>query len=278
MEHGVGVVGLGHGFGQGGDGKEAAEDGSHVPEPTQLLVEGMLMKLLAQSPDGTLMCCANETHLKFVDSRFLKLYETNTPGAIMAASFHPQKYELFLKIDNRTLIFDLATKEYREPDQTDTMIPPEPWQPPQPPPGAVLGPNMGMGAMGMGGEKRRSGSGRPKGSKDKTQRRPRSAAAQEFEKEVVGQLTQFCGADDASKWNAKKPAIDALKASPMWDSWSKAGLNEQQLVQFVHRLKAKRMGGEDMDGNPLQQPGFLQPMPNVMMGHHHMYSQQRVGL
>jgi len=61
-------------------------------------------------------------------------------------------------------------------------------------------------------------------------------------------------------------------------SWSKAGLNEQQLVQFVHRLKAKRMGGEDMDGNPLQQPGFLQPMPNVMMGHHHMYSQQRVGL
>jgi hypothetical protein len=64
----------------------------------------MLMKLLAQSPDGTLMCCANETHLKFVDSRFLKLYETNTPGAIMAASFHPQKYELFLKIDNRTLV------------------------------------------------------------------------------------------------------------------------------------------------------------------------------
>ena len=202
------------------------------------------MKLLAQSPDGTLMCCANETHLKFVDSRFLKLYETNTPGAIMAASFHPQKYELFLKIDNRTLvrqycsdssvslawrsslfstpcslspltatlplsllgacelslrnrlplqIFDLATKEYREPDQSDTMIPPEPWQPPQPPPGAVLGPNMQMGALAMGGEKRRSGSGRPKGSKDKTQRRPRSAAAQEFEKEVVGQLAQFCG-------------------------------------------------------------------------------------
>ena len=109
-----------------------------LPEATQLLVEGMLMKLLAQSPDGTLMCCANDTHLKFVDSRFLKLYETNTPGerrdlcrslrlllpcaccllpvrflklyetntpgAIMAASFHPQKYELFLKIDNRTLV------------------------------------------------------------------------------------------------------------------------------------------------------------------------------
>ena len=82
----------------------AALDGQGNPEPTQLLVEGMLMKLLARSPDGTLMCCANETHLKFVDLRFLKLYGTNTPGAIMAASFHPQKYELFLKIDSRTLV------------------------------------------------------------------------------------------------------------------------------------------------------------------------------
>jgi hypothetical protein len=40
-----------------------------LPEATQLLVEGMLMKLLTQSPDGMPMCCANDTHLKFVDSR-----------------------------------------------------------------------------------------------------------------------------------------------------------------------------------------------------------------
>ena len=76
-----------------------------VPEPTQLLVEGMLMKLLAQSPDGTLMCCANETHLKLVDVDDDEvLYEIKSPGAIMAASFHPQKYELFLRIDSRTLV------------------------------------------------------------------------------------------------------------------------------------------------------------------------------
>ena len=37
----------------------------------------------------------------------------------------------------RLQIFDLDTKEYREPAQSDTMIPPEPWQPPQPPPGAA---------------------------------------------------------------------------------------------------------------------------------------------
>ena len=41
-----------------------------LPEPTQLFVENHLMKLLAQSPDGTLMCCANDTQLKFVDSRW----------------------------------------------------------------------------------------------------------------------------------------------------------------------------------------------------------------
>jgi hypothetical protein len=37
----------------------------------------------------------------------------------------------------RLQIFDLDTREYREPDKSDTMIPPEPWQPPQPPPGAA---------------------------------------------------------------------------------------------------------------------------------------------
>ena len=32
-----------------------------VPEPTQLLVEGMLMKLLPQPPDGTLRTNENES-------------------------------------------------------------------------------------------------------------------------------------------------------------------------------------------------------------------------
>jgi len=249
-----------------------------LPEPTQLYVENHLMKLLAQSPDGTLMCCANDTQLKFVDSRFLKLYETNTPGPITAACFHPQKYELFLKIDHRTLVFDLATKEYRQPEDTDTMIPPEPWLPPPPPPGANT--SSGMSGMSIGmHEKRRSGSGRPKGSKDKSQRKPRSAAAQEFEKEVMAQLTSFCG-DDSSKWNAKKPAIDAVKASPMWDSWTKAGLNEQQLVQFVHRLKSahgKRVTGKEPMGVCKMDPSMMQQGHSAlsMVGHGGMGLQQQ---
>lgn len=97
------------------------------------------MRLLAQSPDGTLMCCASDTQLKFVDSRQLKLYETDTPGPIFSAKFHESKYELFLKLDSRTLIFDLATKEYRAPDEAvDGLIPQEPWTPPPAPAGAVL--------------------------------------------------------------------------------------------------------------------------------------------
>jgi len=34
---------------------------------------------------------------------------------------------------------------------------------------------------------------------------------------VCDECVPSVAADDASKWNAKKPAIDALKASPMWD-------------------------------------------------------------
>ena len=34
---------------------------------------------------------------------------------------------------------------------------------------------------------------------------------------VCDERVPSVAADDASKWNAKKPAIDALKASPMWD-------------------------------------------------------------
>ena len=49
-------------------------------------------------------------------------------------------------------------------------------------------------------------------------------------------------------------------------------------MQFVHRLKAKRLGGGDVEAHThMQQPGFLQVMPNVMMSHHHMYN-NRVGI
>jgi len=120
-----------------------------------------------------------------------------------------------------------------------------------------------MQSMAMSNDKRRSGSGRPKGSKDKAQRKPRSAAAQEFEKEVVMQLTSVCG-DDSSKWNAKKGAIDAVKGSPLWDTWTKAGLNEQQLVQFVHRLKAKRMCGKEMGSSKPMGVGVgVEQMPQM---------------
>jgi hypothetical protein len=40
-------------------------------------------------------------------------------------------------------------------------------------------------------------------------------------------------ADDASKWNAKKPAIDALKASPMWDRCGPTTLLVLLMARFI---------------------------------------------
>jgi hypothetical protein len=46
--------------------------------------------LILNFPPRARRCCANNTQLKFVDARLLKLYETNTPGPIVSACFHPQ--------------------------------------------------------------------------------------------------------------------------------------------------------------------------------------------
>ena len=69
----------------------------------------------------------------------------------------------------------------------------------------------------------------------------RTAGLQQFEDEAAAQLAAFCRSDDPSAWHAKKDALAALKASPLWQRWCAAGLTEQQLKQFVHRLKAKRV-------------------------------------
>ncbi len=64
---------------------------SSVCWQTNTCGQNFIMRLLAQSPDGTLMCCASDTMLKFVDARFLKLYETTTPAYVLSCCFHPHK-------------------------------------------------------------------------------------------------------------------------------------------------------------------------------------------
>lgn len=92
------------------------------------------MKLLAQSQDGSILCFASETQLKFFTSRFLELYATDTSGIITAGCFHPQKFEIFLKMrgvfSSFVVIFDLVSKKYRMLEEHDINIPQEPWLPP----------------------------------------------------------------------------------------------------------------------------------------------------
>ena len=61
----------------------------------------------------------------------------------------------------------------------------------------------------------------------------------DFEEETVQKLTLWCG--EATSWNTKKKVIEAFKTSPMWATWTKAGHNEQKLVNFIYRLKSKHL-------------------------------------
>ena len=38
--------------------------------------------------------------------------------------------------------------------------------------------------------------------------------------------------------------MDAIKDSPLWANWTAAGHTEEQLVNFINRLKMKRLGVE----------------------------------
>jgi hypothetical protein len=55
---------------------------------------------------------------------------------------------------------------------------------------------------------------------------------------VCDERVPSVAADDASKWNAKKPAIDALKASPMWDRSRLLSLGRLSCVCFQSRRRS----------------------------------------
>ena len=58
-----------------------------------------------------------------------------------------------------------------------------------------------------------------------------------FQEEGVEILQEACG--EPSEWNTQRSTIDAFKASPMWQSWTKAGHDEAALRSFIARLKMK---------------------------------------
>ena len=87
------------------------------PEPARVFVDGVMLRALAHCR-GRPMCCSNEalTELTLVDERTDGLRAWyKMPGTIMAASFHQEKPELYLKIDNRMLVLGLETMKLWEP-------------------------------------------------------------------------------------------------------------------------------------------------------------------
>ena len=68
----------------------------------------------------------------------------------------------------------------------------------------------------------------------------------DFAQEVVALLTEICG-NDARDWSTAKFAFDQIQASRTWQDWVGSGLTRDQLVQFVHRLRIKRLNGEPLE-------------------------------
>jgi hypothetical protein len=72
---------------------------------------------------------------------------------------------------------------------------------------------------------------------ERVRAKSRVSSFTDFVGEVVAKLTLWCG--EPTTWSTKKKVIETFKDSPMWVSWVKAGYNEQQLVNFIIRLKTK---------------------------------------
>ena len=127
-------------------------------KPSEIVIgQRTIISLLAISPEtasGQIMCCADKDVVFFcsyvespqvveaptaVQARAAKvIYKTKMPGHIVAAKFHAQNFEVYLKIEKKThrkgvdqieeeiFVFDLDSKQYRTCCDQDS-VPAEPW-------------------------------------------------------------------------------------------------------------------------------------------------------
>ena len=127
-------------------------------KPNEIVIgQRQIISLLAISPEtasGQIMCCADKDVVFFcsfvespevveaptvVQARPAKvIYKTKMPGRIVAAKFHAQNFEVYLKIEKKThlkgvdqieeetVVFDLDSKLYRTCCDQDSA-PVEPW-------------------------------------------------------------------------------------------------------------------------------------------------------
>ena len=71
---------------------------------------------------------------------------------------------------------------------------------------------------------------------------------------------------NAATWNTKKIVMDAIKVSQLWANWTATGHTEQQLVNFINRLKMKHVKDEPIPVAPvapaIPMPGMPPPISN----------------
>ncbi len=64
-----------------------------------------------------------------------------------------------------------------------------------------------------------------------------------FQEDVIALATTVCG-EDASQWSTQLHIMQKMQSSHVWELWVRSGLTREQLVQFVHRLRIKKMKGD----------------------------------
>jgi hypothetical protein len=64
-----------------------------------------------------------------------------------------------------------------------------------------------------------------------------------FQEDVVALATAVCG-EDASEWSTQLHVMQKMQSSHVWELWVRSGLTREQFVQFVHRLRIKKMKGD----------------------------------
>lgn len=85
-----------------------------------------------------------------------------------------------------------------------------------------------------------------------------------FSEDVVASVIKVCG-QDAQNWSTCKAAFAQIQTTRVWEDWVSSGLTREQLVQFVHRLRIKKLKGDGAEllSQPLERapPGFSFRIP-----------------
>ena len=112
-----------------------AEGSVNNVHPLRIMVQGKKVDVLAESPDHTLLCCAEGSTVKLMNHFFEPCCECKAPAPVVAAAFSASHYDVFLRTPDSLLVFGLGTRvldalEQKEAARMD--LPEEAWQAPRP--------------------------------------------------------------------------------------------------------------------------------------------------